>query len=169
MYTLNLKDIDLAPRITEDKKFESASEEEVLNLAVNYINENYKNAYNPYTLQRKCTDALLHDGVSLAQESKQHLDTLSEKWDSDAQKAVAGMEDKNTQYEEKAKAIYEKFDAQKATLSEKLEAVAKEVNLDTESDEYKKAQEEYQTGKESLEWEQDKELKALYQEIHKSE
>lgn len=87
MYTLNLKDIDLSPKIESEKIFEASSETEIINLAVNYINENYKDTYNPYTLQRKCTDALLHDGASLAQESKQHLDALSEKQDADTQKA----------------------------------------------------------------------------------
>lgn len=168
MYTLNLKDIDLDPKITVDKVFEDSSVESVINLAVNYINENYKDTYNPYTLQRKCTDALLHDGTSLAQESKTHLDALSEKWDSDAKSATSQMEEKNTEYEERSKEVYKKFDDLKTKLSEKLETTAKEVNLDTESEEYKKAQEEYQSGKESLEWEQDKELKALYQEIHKT-
>ena len=168
MYTLNLKDIDLDPKITADKVFEHSSEESVINLAVNYINENFKDIYNPYTLQRKCTDALLHDGTSLAQESKTHLDALSEKWDSDAKIATSQTEEKNTKYEERSKEVYKKFDDLKTKLSEKLEATAKEVNLDTESEEYKKAQEEYQAGKESLEWEQDKELKALYQEIHKA-
>lgn len=169
MYTLNLKDIDLSPKIESEKMFEAGSETEVINLAVNYINENYKDPYNPYTLQRKCTDALLHDGTSLAQESKQHLDALSEKQDADTQKAVAGIEDRNTKYEEKAKEVYKKFDDLKTKLSETLENKAKELNLDTESEEYKKAEEEYKTDKESLEWEQDKELKSLYQEIHKAE
>ena len=169
MYTLKLKDIDLSPKIGSEKMFEASSETEAINLAVNYINENYKDIYNPYTLQRKCTDALLHDSVSLAQESKQHLDALSEKQDADTKKAIAGIEDKNTQYEEKAKEVYKKFDDLKAKLSETLENKVKELNLDTESEEYKKVEEEYTTDKESLEWEQDKELKSLYQEINKAE
>lgn len=162
MYTLHLKDIDLDPKITADKSFEDASEDGVINLAVNYINDTYKDTYNPYTLQRKCADALLHDGVTLASESKAHLDSLNQKWDENEKSATAQSEEKFAQYEQQSKAVYAKYDDLKSKLSEKLDVIAKDANFDTDSDQYKKAQEEYLQGKESLEWQQDKELKALY-------
>lgn len=163
MYTLNLKDINIDPKITEDKIFEGSSENEVLNMVTSYINENYKDMYNPYSLQRKCTEAVLHNGANLMQEQKDNLTDLSEKW---ASEDGGTSKEKDDLYEEKAKAVYKKYDDQKEQLSQTLDEKAKELNFDTDGEEYKKAQEEYQAKKESLEWEQDKELKALYTEIH---
>ena len=64
MYTINLNQISIEPKIDEvNKIFEDETKSGVVKLAVNYINTNHKDMYNINLLEQKCAEAVYSDGV----------------------------------------------------------------------------------------------------------
>lgn len=58
MYTLNLKELKLSPVITEEKAFNGEDRERVASDAADYIEAQYKDIYNPVTVERVARDAV---------------------------------------------------------------------------------------------------------------
>jgi len=58
MFTLKLNEIELIPRIEEDKSFSNEDRYELQSEVITYIQEKYANAYkNPVTVSRKVSEA----------------------------------------------------------------------------------------------------------------
>lgn len=62
MFTLKLKEIELIPRIEEDKHFSNEDKYELASEVKDYIQEKYADTYkNPLTVDRKVNDAIRDD------------------------------------------------------------------------------------------------------------
>jgi|GEM_PF-2555985 len=77
MFTLKLKEVELAPRIEEDKSFSNENKFELESEVKMYIQEKYTHVYkNPLTIGRKVSDAIrdkkgetLNDQIEIAMNS----------------------------------------------------------------------------------------------------
>lgn len=61
MFTLNLKEVELVPRIEEDKSFQNADEIDLEKEALTYIMEKYPDHKNPITISRKIREAIRNE------------------------------------------------------------------------------------------------------------
>ena len=157
MYTLNIKDINVEPKITEDKIFEHSDDKyAVSSEAIRYINEKYPDEYNPYTLERLCEEAILHNGISAQREAEDILKKQNEDTDEEIRKE---FEEETTQLNNKFDEITNKYKKLKQELEVKQEAETQGV--DPYSEEYEEISKKYRVLWEELTWKEDKEIKAI--------
>ena len=59
MFTINLKEVELEPRIAEERTFDAVDTLSLVSQALSYVQEKYPGVYpNPITLERKLRDAV---------------------------------------------------------------------------------------------------------------
>lgn len=156
MYTLNIKDIEVEPKIVEEKIISGNNREDVLNEAEKYIQEKYTNVYNPYTLQRKMFDLVKND------DGKTYGEEVSEK-------IAKEMESGDKEFKEKQDLRYKKMEEGEKIIEKKYSEQCAQLNIKWQEEVDKIAKEEervvidekFETIRDGYAWEKDKALSAL--------
>ncbi len=124
MFTLNLNEIELDPKISEDKKFESESDYDLTGEAVAYIEATYPGVYeNPFTLKRKIEAAIKDaEGKVDAERKADRMEVLSAEFD----QQIADSREKSERVEAMLREEFGtdtsyKFDGPDAEVDEYLE------------------------------------------------
>lgn len=151
MFTLNLKELKLNPAITEDKVFNGEDREQVASDAADYIETQYKDIYNPVTVERVTRDAVRDQKGETQKEQWAREDAESraevkaqvaadeklrkdvwEKYKPDIKKNSAEEWDKitavQTEYEAKMKGVTD--DAQRSQLQDEMNLKIDDIKLE---------------------------------------
>jgi hypothetical protein len=163
MYSLNLKEVEIDPRISEDKMFQNKDEIDLEDEVLRYITGTYPEVYkNPMTLGRKIREAIRDDsGKNMNERVGARGDAFDREVKEKVEKAQAVQAQSDQEFEPKRA----EFDQWRIKQTDRInEELKPKIDAAKNPEEKKALEEERMTKLEDLTYEYEQKLATLTQE-----
>ena len=163
MFTINLKEVELTPRISEDKLFSNEHKYEVEREASDYILEKYSDLYkNPLTVRRKLREVVRDDNNETFDEKfEREQKEWNEVYEKQRQVEQGIREEIKKKYEPEFEKLAEGKELKLDNLGLKYDERLNTLSKSGDDEEYKKVKEEMEIERDDIRYEYIQQKEAL--------
>jgi len=156
MYILDIKDLEVEPKIIDSKVISNNNRDVVMEEAEKYIQDKYSGKYNPHTLRRKIFDAVKNiEGKTYGEEIEARQ---TKEFEEEDRKFKERQDIRYKKLEEDEKIIEKKYHEQCEALNVEWQA---EIDKTTNDEEIKIINDKFETIRDGYAWEKDKAVDEL--------